>query len=40
MFCRSSHINDRCGLLQMASYLKQVPVVAESISYIGQETER
>ena len=29
-----------CGLLQMASYRKQLVVVAERIRYIGQETEQ
>ena len=29
-----------CGLLQMASYYKQVAVVAESICCPGQETEQ
>ena len=34
----SISINGR-GILQMASSRKQVAVVGESISYIGQETE-
>ena len=29
-----------CGLLQMASYRKQLAVVAERIRCIGQETEQ
>ena len=29
-----------CGPLQMASYRKQLAVVAERIRYIGQETEQ
>ena len=45
LFCRAgsdiiSILINGCGLLQMASYRKQLVVVAERIRCIGQETER
>ena len=45
LFCRAasdiiSILINGCGLLQMASYRKQLAVVAERIRCIGQETER
>ena len=44
LFCRAASdiyiLINGCGLLQMASYRKQLAVVAERIRCIGQETEQ